>query len=57
MDNSFFRSLYSKKSINEIQDKINLMGLNDKYNAIRVLNLRLVILWKRKRTNCLTIRL
>lgn len=41
MDNSFFRSLYSKKSINEIQDKINLMGLTDKYNPISILNLRI----------------
>ena len=41
MDNSFFRSLYSKKSINEIQDKINLMGLNDKYNPVSILNLRI----------------
>ena len=41
MENSFFRSLYSKKSINEIQDKINLMGLTDKYNPISILNLRI----------------
>ena len=41
MDNSFFRSLYSKKSIKEIQDKINLMGLTDKYNPISILNLRI----------------
>lgn len=41
MDNSFFRSLYSKKSIREMQDKINLMGLTDKYNPIIILNLRI----------------
>lgn len=41
MDNSFFRSLYSKKSIKEMQDKINLMGLTDKYNPIIILNLRI----------------
>lgn len=41
MDNSFFRSLYSKKSIKEIQDKINLMGLTDKYNPVIILNLRI----------------
>ena len=41
MDNSFFRSLYSKKSIKEMQDKINLMGLTDKYNPISILNLRI----------------
>lgn len=41
MDNSFFRSLYSKKSIKEMQDKINLMGLTDKYNPVIILNLRI----------------
>ena len=41
MDNSFFRSLYSKKSIKEIQDKINLMGLTDKYNPVIILNIRI----------------
>lgn len=41
MDNSFFRSLYSKKSIKEMQDKINLMGLTDKYNPVIILNIRI----------------
>ena len=37
MDNSFLRNLYSKKSIKEMQDKINLMGLSEKYNPIKKL--------------------
>lgn len=41
MDNSFLRSLYSKKSIKEMQDKINLMGLSEKYNPISILTLRI----------------
>ena len=44
MDNrSLVRKIYTEKSIRKIEKKIKLLGINRKYNAIDLLNLRLLI--------------
>ncbi len=44
MDNrSLVRKIYTEKSIRKIEKKIKLLGINCKYNAIDLLNLRLLI--------------
>ena len=39
--NNKSKTIYSKKQIDKINKKINLLGVNSKYNAITLLNVRL----------------
>ena len=41
MKKSFLEGIYSQKTINDMQKKIDYLGTNNKYNAITLLNLRI----------------
>lgn len=41
-DNSLFKEIYSKKTVNKIDKKIKLLGINAKYDAITFLSVRLI---------------
>ena len=40
MEYSLFKNFYSKKEIEDIEKKINLLGSDVNYNSITILNLR-----------------
>ena len=40
--NNNSRSIYSKKQLDKINKKINLLGIKTKYNAVTLLNIRLI---------------
>lgn len=40
--NNFFRSLYSKKTLEKIDNKINLLGVNTKFGTLSFLNIRII---------------
>ena len=41
MKKSFLEGIYSQKTINDMQKKIDYLGTNNKYNAITLLNFRI----------------